>query len=152
LQGIGPYTSKAILIFAFDEPLAAIDTNIRRVLLHEFGLRASTPMTELEALAYRVLPKKRSRDWHNGLMDYSRIVLPKQLAAIPPVSRQSRFEGSVRQVRGEIIRQLLRHQPVDILGVAREMKRELKEVKRAAESMATEGIVRLKGGKIWLVD
>jgi A/G-specific adenine glycosylase len=85
-------------------------------------------------------------------MDYSRIVLPKQLAAIPPVSRQSRFEGSVRQVRGEIIRQLLRHQPVDILGVAREMKRELKEVKRAAESMATEGIVRLKGGEIWLVD
>ena len=152
LPGIGPYTSRAILIFAFNQPLATIDTNIRRVLLYEFGLPVSTPMTEIEAVAYRVLPKSRSRDWHNGLMDYSRLALPKQLATIPPISRQSRFEGSGRQVRGEIIRQLLRHQPVDISGVAKLMNRELIEVRQIAESMAREGVVRLNGERVWLVD
>ena len=33
LKGIGSYTSRSILIFAFNQNLAAVDTNIRRVLI-----------------------------------------------------------------------------------------------------------------------
>ncbi|MHA1244983.1 MAG: A/G-specific adenine glycosylase, partial [Candidatus Heimdallarchaeota archaeon] len=33
MKGIGPYTSRSILIFAFNQDVATIDTNIRRILI-----------------------------------------------------------------------------------------------------------------------
>lgn len=152
LPGIGPYTSRAILIFAFNQDLATIDTNIRRVLLHQFDLPVRITKEQLESLALRLLPKGRSRDWHNGLMDYSRLALPKRMPHIPAATSQSRFEGSARQARGEIVRQLLKQETVDILGLAEKLKREKSEVKKIAESMAREGVIRLKGHTITLVD
>lgn len=152
LPGIGPYTSRAILIFAFDRPLATIDTNIRRVLLREFELSASTAPAQLADFAFRVLSKRKSRDWHNALMDYSRLVLPKQISAIRPVSRQSKFVGSARQVRGEIIRRLLRSQPADLRSICLALERTQAEVEKIAEKMANEGVVRLKRGKVWLAE
>ncbi len=152
LPGIGPYTSRAILIFAFNQDLATIDTNIRRVLLHQFDLPLTTTKEQLESLAQRLVPQERSRDWHNGLMDYSRLALPKRLSRIPPVSKQGRFEGSVRQVRGEIIRQLLKQKTVDIFRLAERIKRDKTEVRKIAESMAREGVVRLKGRTVTLAD
>jgi A/G-specific adenine glycosylase len=152
LPGIGPYTSRAILIFAFDRPLATIDTNIRRVLLHEFGLSDATAPAQLAQFAFRVLPKRKSRDWHNALMDYSRLVLPKQISAIRPVTRQSRFEGSARQVRGEIIRRLLRKQPVYLRRICLAMKRSPAEVEKIAKKMAEEGIIVLEKSRVRLVD
>ena len=38
LPGIGPYTARAVLVFAHNEDLAAVDANVRRVLTHELGL------------------------------------------------------------------------------------------------------------------
>lgn len=150
LSGIGPYTARAILIFAFNRPLAAVDTNIRRVLLQEFGLPDSTSSRHLEALAGLVLPKRRSRDWHNALMDYSQLALPAIIPYIRPVSRQSPFEGSIRQIRGEIVRQLTRKKSVRVATVARAMGRSRSDVLKAARSMAREGIVALaKVSIVW---
>jgi A/G-specific adenine glycosylase len=150
LSGVGPYTAHAILIFAFNQPLITIDTNIRRVLLHEFKLAATTPKSDLERLALRVLPKKRSRDWHNALMDYSRLVLPKQIKGLPPVSKQSRFQGSLRQIRGEIVRQLTIKEVVTIGRIARLMNRSEAEVTKAASALANDGVVQLSGKTVRL--
>ena len=38
LPGIGPYTARAVLVFAHNADLAAVDANVRRVLTHELGL------------------------------------------------------------------------------------------------------------------
>ena len=38
LPGIGPYTARAVLVFAHNDDLAAVDANVRRVLTHELGL------------------------------------------------------------------------------------------------------------------
>jgi A/G-specific adenine glycosylase len=106
LKGIGPYTSRSILIFAFNEDLAAIDTNIRRVLIASGFADEKTSDNQLQSVADRLLLRGRSSDWHNALMDYGSKVLTSSSTGIAPISSQARFTGSNRQVRGAIIRQL----------------------------------------------
>lgn len=143
LPGIGPYTSRAILIFAFNKPLITIDTNIRRVILHELNLPASTTATRLEEIAYQLLPKRRSRDWHNALMDYSRLSLPSRIERIPALTKQSSFEGSLRQIRGEIIRQLIQHKHITVQSIMVKTGRSEKDVRAAAQGLVKDGLVRI---------
>lgn len=150
LPGIGPYTANAILIFAFNKPLVAIDTNIRRVIVHEFMLPPHISRSELEKIAHQLLPKRSSCDWHNALMDYSRLVLPQKIDSIPPLSRQSKFKGSLREIRGEIIRRLTVHKRISLAAVARDMNRPLADVRRAAENLEKDGLARLTGSYVTL--
>jgi A/G-specific adenine glycosylase len=152
LPGIGPYTARAILIFAFNEPLAAIDTNIRRVLLHSFRWPSETSPTDLKRLAEKALYANDPRRWHYALMDYSRLALPKLITSIPPLSRQSRFEGSIRQIRGEIIRRLTLKKSVRRTTIARSLNRSAEDVDRAIRALQREGLVTLVGQSIRLRD
>jgi A/G-specific adenine glycosylase len=106
LPGIGPYTARAVRIFSANEDIVTVDTNIRRILLYEFSLPEPTADKDLWQLAERCLPRGRSRDWHNALMDYGAMVLTSHTTGIRPRTRQSRFEGSERQVRGQVLRLL----------------------------------------------
>ncbi|MHA2210523.1 MAG: Fe-S cluster assembly protein HesB [Candidatus Thorarchaeota archaeon] len=106
LKGIGPYTSRSILVFAFNRDLAAIDTNIRRVLIANGFANEEMNERQLQAVAEKLLLEGRSSDWHNALMDYGSEALTSSATGIAPASSQPRFAGSDRQVRGAIIRQL----------------------------------------------
>ena len=107
LPGIGPYTATAVRIFAANEDVVTVDTNIRRILIYEFHLPETIPDNALWTLARRCLPKGKSRDWHNALMDYGSQVLTARKTRIPPKTTQSTFEGSDRQLRGQILRIVL---------------------------------------------
>jgi len=107
LPGIGAYTSRSIPILADNRDIAAIDTNIRRVLIHELGLSESITPKALLDVAHEVLPKGRSRDWHNALMDYGAMELTGKKTGIAPLTRQSSFKGSRRWYRGVLLRELL---------------------------------------------
>ncbi len=106
LPGIGPYTAHAVLIFASNADIAAVDTNIRRIIIHEFHLKKCSP-AKLQELAQICLPKGRSRDWHNALMDYGSLVMTSRRSGIPALTKQGKFEGSDRQWRAKILRRLL---------------------------------------------
>jgi A/G-specific adenine glycosylase len=108
LPGIGEYTSKAVRIFAGNEDITTIDTNIRRIFIHEFNLEESTPDKDLYEIANYCLPKGKSRLWHNALMDYGALVLTSHKTGIKPKTKQSKFAGSDRQIRGQILRLLLK--------------------------------------------
>jgi A/G-specific adenine glycosylase len=107
LPGIGAYTSRSIPVFADNRNIAAVDTNIRRVLIHELHLSKSMTPSVLLEIAGEVLPVGRSRDWHNALMDYGAIELTGRKTGIAPLTRQSRFKGSRRWYRGALLRELL---------------------------------------------
>ena len=107
LPGIGPYTAKAILIFADNKDVATIDTNIRRILIHHFSLSETTSESDLFEFAQKILPKGRSRDYHNGLMDYGATFLTSKKSGIKPVSQQSKFKGSPRYFRGLLMKKIL---------------------------------------------
>jgi len=107
LPGIGAYTSRSIPIFADNLDIATVDTNIRRILIHEFALPESIAPRALLDLAERLLPRGRSRDWHNALMDYGALVLTGKRTGIRPRTKQSPFKGSDRWYRGRVISELV---------------------------------------------
>ena len=68
LPGIGPYTARAVLAIAFGRPVAALDTNIRRVVGRAFD-DAGRAGRELQAFADGLVPAGRASAWTHALMD-----------------------------------------------------------------------------------
>ncbi|PID70718.1 hypothetical protein CSB37_01380 [bacterium DOLZORAL124_38_8] len=66
LPGIGKYTATAILAFAFDEKVPAIDTNLKKVF-QSLCPKQSPTETGLELIK----SAQSGRDWNNALMDLS---------------------------------------------------------------------------------
>jgi len=152
LPGIGAYTARAILIFAFNQRLTTIDTNIRRVILHECDLQSGTPDGEIQFLAAQLLPRKDARSWHYALMDYSAIALPRRLPGVTPRSRQTPFEGSLRQIRGEIVRQLAHKRSVRLSTIVKACGRSESDVVAAAKSLVKDGMVICTDRTVRLTD
>jgi A/G-specific adenine glycosylase len=70
LAGVGPYTARAVAAIAFDRPVGAVDTNVRRVLgrIVAGGPGAFT-RAGMQALADASVPVDRPGDWTHALMD-----------------------------------------------------------------------------------
>lgn len=152
LPGIGEYTSAAILIFAHNADYVAVDTNIRQVLITEFNLSDEITNSALRKIAERAAPRGRSRDWHYALMDYAALGLDTEQKRKISKPRQSQFEGSIRQIRGAIVRQLTVSQRVTIKRVAENLGRTAAETKKAAESLAADGMIRIRANTLTLTD
>ena len=116
LPGIGPYTARAIKIFAYNDDVVTVDTNIRRVLISELGLDESLEEDDLYDVAEQLLPHGRSREWHNALMDYGALVATSDKTGVSPTSTQDAFEGSVREARANILRDVQdENKPLDLI-------------------------------------
>lgn len=80
LPGIGPYTTGAILSFAYNLPEPAIDVNIRRIYQRYFrGRDQGLPMgvadeKALYAHVKSTIPHNKSREFHSALMDFGSMV------------------------------------------------------------------------------
>lgn len=109
LKGIGPYTSRSILIFAFNYDIATVDTNIRRILIAENFAKEETKEKELFIIAQKLLPKGKARDWHNALMDFGSLVLTSAKTGIKPKTTTSRNSKENRRFRGIIVKYLTRN-------------------------------------------
>ena len=72
LPGIGAYTARAVLAFAFDADVVAADVNVRRIV-HRARLGFEHPpgasAGELDALALEALPRGRAFAFNSALMD-----------------------------------------------------------------------------------
>ncbi len=109
--GIGPGTAGSIAAFAFNKPVVFIETNIRRVFIHHFFPDAeAVDDAELYPLIEAALDKTNPREWYYALMDYGAFLattVSNPNRRSQHYTRQSKFEGSDRQIRGELIRILL---------------------------------------------
>lgn len=110
LPGIGQATASSIAAFAYNSPTVFIETNIRTVFIH-FFFPEEEGVTDaaLLPLVESTLDYTEPRQWYYALMDYG-VMLKKVHGNASRRSKhytkQSRFEGSTRQVRGAIIRLL----------------------------------------------
>lgn len=104
LPGIGTYTARAILCFAFNKQVAVVDTNIRKVILTQFGEFVVDTPKEIQAFADLLLPKGKAYEWNQALMDYSSAELKKEKVTLP---KQKPFKNSNRYYRGQILKLLL---------------------------------------------
>ena len=68
LPGIGPYTARAVAAIAFGRPVAALDTNIRRVLERVSGMEWASPRA-LQRAADAMVDPHRPAAWTHALMD-----------------------------------------------------------------------------------
>ncbi len=145
LPGIGPYTARAVSIFAYNRPLTCIETNIRRVVIHEFFKDAEQVSDqEILPILELALPIKKSREWHWALMDYGahlKSSVPNPNRKHKNYSIQSKFEGSVRQVRGAILRALAKKK-MNTVELTRDAKIDSKRVVGALKGLVNEGIVQ----------
>ncbi len=110
LPGIGPYTARAVLAFAFNTALPLIETNVRTVFIHHFFADA-TDITDTELWPHieATLSHDRPREWYYALMDYGSYLkrsVGNNISKSKHYTKQSTFKGSDRQIRGAIIKVL----------------------------------------------
>jgi A/G-specific adenine glycosylase len=161
LPGVGEYTARAVLAFAFEADVAVVDTNIARVLARLAGHRLTTK--QAQAAADAVLPAGDSWSWNQCLMDLGAVlcrpaapqcdVCPLQsqcawhgLGDDPSYgsagvsTRQSRFAGSDRQARGRLMKALV-DGPVPMSRVAAVMTCEARRAARLVDDLQRERLV-----------
>ena len=111
LPGIGPATAAGIRAFAFDLPGVYLETNVRTVFLHElFPGEEGVSDKVLVPLVETSCPQENPRGWYYALLDYGawlKRTVPNPSRRSRAHVRQSKFEGSHRQKRAEVVRLLL---------------------------------------------
>jgi A/G-specific adenine glycosylase len=132
LPGVGPYTAGAIACFAFEEPVAFLDTNMKRVI-HRLVAGPDLPKTmlsdrQLEAFAEQLLPGNDAWRWNQALIEFGALqctarkpacvicplqtscvafpVIQSVIVSLPAGTRKKNeapFSGSNRYFRGRIV-------------------------------------------------
>jgi A/G-specific adenine glycosylase len=149
LPGIGPATAGALAAFAFNQPAVFIETNIRRVFLHFFfPAQAGITDREILPLVENTLDKDQSRVWYYALMDYG--VMLKKIAPNPNrrsahYARQAAFANSDRQVRGLILRILLKHPSLNLQELAHKAGQSRERTGVIVAQLEQEGFLAKKG-------
>ena len=175
LPGIGPYTARAVLVFAFEQHHGVLDTNVARVLARRTG-RSLQP-AEAQRSATDAVPPGGSWWWNQAVLDLGAGTCTARSPGCPtcPVAvgcawrggedgspdpavgsagvagRQSRFEGSDRQGRGRLV-DALRRAPVSDRDVA-EVAGWPDDPERAdavAASLVRDGLAVARGGHLHL--
>ncbi len=147
LPGVGRYTARAILAFAFDIPSVLLETNIRAVYIrHFFECAESVSDAELEAVGRVLLDESHPRAWYTALMDYGAWLKAHELNFTRKATiyrRQSRFQGSERQLRGGILRALLKHAPASAEALAYELGVDSVRLWNCAKRLEKEGFIEI---------
>ena len=143
LPGVGAYTARAVMAFAFEADVGVVDTNAGRVLSRAVAGRRLT-RAEAQALVDAMVPPGTGWLFGQSLLDLGAMVCagPDPACHQVPVRRrcrwaaagrpdpdpargsagvsvaQSAFHGSDRQGRGRLV-DALRHGPVQIGGPGR---------------------------------
>jgi len=141
LPGVGAYTAGAIAAFAFEDDVAFLDTNMRRVVERlEFGARTHKER-EVVAAAEELLPRGRSWAWNQALIEFGALQctarkpacvicpLQRDCAAFPSIQSEiaakrsqshrpsPAFETTSRYFRGRVVDALRTLPPADQRGI-----------------------------------
>jgi A/G-specific adenine glycosylase len=167
LPGVGPYTARAVAVFADEQPgVGVVDTNVERVIQR----RAGEPMSRRDVQGRADTLAAAAEDpWAHAqqLMELGATICtarsPRcgvcpvragcawQGSAIVPDpwasrSKQSRFEGSDRQGRGRLMRAVtIAAVPADRLAEAMGWPGDDDRAERVAATLVADGLVALTG-------
>lgn len=150
LPGVGRYTARAVLAFAFGKPVALIETNIRSVYLHHFFQGEDrVPDSRIERVVEATMDRDDPRTWYYALMDYG--VELKRTLGNPNVrsahyARQSSFADSNRRIRGAILRELGSRGPAGADAIAAALPFSRERVDAALAELMAEGFVAESAG------
>lgn len=151
LPGIGANTAGAILAYAFNQPVVFVETNVRTVYIHHF-FKDQTDIADKEILQLvgKTLDRENVREFYWALMDYGsylKSTIGNMNKASKHYTKQSAFEGSRRQVRGQVLREL---------GVTSKTLEELQmtiqdqRLKAVLAELTDEGLIQQNSGRFSL--
>jgi A/G-specific adenine glycosylase len=150
--GVGPATAGAICAFAFNQPTVFIETNIRRVFIHFFfPNKNGVKDKEILPLVERTLDTRSPRTWYHALMDYGavlKVILGNPNRRSAHHTRQAPFEGSIRQIRGLILRTLIKHPSVVEGELLRAVGKSPKRVQPIITQLIEEGFLVRAGNRL----
>jgi A/G-specific adenine glycosylase len=161
LPGIGPYTAAAVASIAYGERVAAVDTNVRRIVarVHVGSEADEVSGRRVRELADAWLDRDAPGEWNQALMDLGReICRPRPRCTLCPIAagcaflatgaeprrssrRQGRFAGSSREVRGAVIRCLRERSPSSLGAIASRTGLEIARVAGVLEDLHREGLI-----------
>ncbi len=154
LPGIGPYTAGAVMAFAFNKPVVFMDTNIRRVYIHEFfHERDDIHDNEIIPLLEQTMDAGTSGKWYNALMDYGATLKREQVnpnRRSVHYTRQSPFENSNRQVRGKILKVLVKEAPLTRAQIRTKTGMDPERIKMNLVQLVDEGFIK-KDGRTYFI-
>jgi A/G-specific adenine glycosylase len=176
LPGIGPYTARAVLVFAFEHDVGLVDTNAGR-FLSRAGAGRKVGVKEAQALADSLVPPDAGWAWGQAVFDLGAIVCTRRdprcdvcpirswcawaQAGFPspdPVegsagisTGQSPFHGSDRQGRGRLVDALragavARHDLARVMGWPDDAER----AERVAQTLVVDGLAVDDGASLRL--
>lgn len=172
LPGVGAYTSRAILAFAFEQDVAVVDTNVSRVLSRLDGRALKS--RELQEMANQFVPHGLGWEWNQVMMDFGArhctLRSPKceecplkKLCAWrgegvdpAPLSSgaskpQARFEGSDRQARGRALRAVGEGAgEVSQLVAAMGLQDDKQRARKLIDALVEEGLLVRSGRRLTL--
>jgi A/G-specific adenine glycosylase len=176
LPGIGPYTARAVLAFAFERDHGVVDTNAARFLARAVaGERLSA--ARAQRLADREVPPGQGWAWNQAVLDLGATICIKRrprcgacpiagscawaaagFTATDPAEgsagtsgRGSTFAGSDRQGRGRLV-QALRTGPVEVSRLAEltGWTEDPERARRIADRLVGEGLAEYVDGSLAL--
>jgi len=165
MPGVGPYTAAAVASIAYGQPVAAVDTNVRRVLARAvLGVEPDVVAPDaLRAAAVSEIDRRDPGGWNQALMDLGREVCrPAPRCEVCPLARRCRFagrgarptgsrrrqppfRGSFRELRGRVV-EAVRAGPTSIGALSRLTGRAPVEVGRAVAALEADGLIAASRG------
>ncbi|MBN1525009.1 MAG: A/G-specific adenine glycosylase [Spirochaetales bacterium] len=154
LPGIGKNTAGAILAFAFNIAVPFIETNIRAVYIHlYFNDNAAVHDRDILEKIAATLDLKNPRVWYWALMDYG-VYLKTQHNGLLQQSvhykKQAVFKGSNRELRGAVIRLLLKEGPVSAAEAAGRLSKPEGLTKKTMDGLVKEKMLEKLYGRYML--
>jgi A/G-specific adenine glycosylase len=142
---IGHNTASSIATFAFNKETYFIETNIRRVFIYFFfHNRKNVNDKEILPLVKATTDKDDPRKWYYALMDYGVMLkrthpeLNKQSAHY---KKQKPFKGSNREIRGNILRILLKKKTLEKIELYTNLNFPQHRIDKVLEQLEKEGFI-----------
>jgi A/G-specific adenine glycosylase len=156
LPGLGHATAAAISVYAYGQPHAFIETNVRAVLLHHFFPgKKNVPDAKVWPLIHATLDRRDPIRWYSALMDYGthlkkQVVNPSRQSK--HYSRPPKFVGSNRQLRGQVLKAVLNAGSTTAPALAKKFsKASSAKIEGVIEQLVREGYIRRQGRRIAVV-
>lgn len=169
LPGVGPYTAAAVASIAFGLPVAAVDTNVRRIVSRVSGGVDDLGAGRVRELAQAWLDPADPGVWNQALMDLGRELCRPRPRCEPcplapecryarggradrprPSRRAEPFAGSMRQIRGAVVRTLRALPSATTRELAGIVGADEARVAEAVRRLAAEGLLERRGARVRL--
>ena len=153
LPQIGHNTASSILSFAYNIPTYFIETNIRRVYIYFFFPgKSQIDDKEIMEIVKISIDKDNPRDWYYALMDFGTMLKkthPELNKKSVHYRKQSKFDGSTRQVRGKVLKLLL-EKPISTKEIIDKINYEEKKVLEILNTLKKEGFIQKEQDKYFI--